>query len=119
MFPLQNFLRDQGRLSEIEPVYLRALATQEQYLGPNDYSLGDTLHMLAAVYREEGKFDAALPVCQRALEISAKYYGENDHHVAAILNEFALNLEKLGRTREAAAMRRRVAQMRDGKASLQ
>jgi tetratricopeptide (TPR) repeat protein len=119
MFPLQNFLRDQGRLSEIEPVYQRALATQEQYLGPDDYSLGDTLHMLASVYREEGKFDAALPLCQRALEISAKYYGENDHHVAGILNEFALNLEKLERTREAAAMRRRVAQMRGGKASLQ
>jgi len=119
MFPLQNFLRDQGRLSEIEPVYQRALAIQEQYLGPGDYSLGDTLHMLASVYREEGKFEAALPVCQRALEISAKYYGENDQHVAGILNEFALNLEKLGRTREAAATRRRVAQMRGGKASLQ
>ncbi len=115
--PLQNFLRDQGRLSEIEPVYLRALATQEQYLGPDDYSLGFTLHMLASVYREEGKFDAALPLCQRALEINEKYYGENDRNVAGILNEFALNLEKLGRTREAAAMRRRAAQIQSGKAS--
>ena len=117
MFPLQNFLRDQGRLSEIEPIYQRALATQEQYLGPDDYSIGDTLHMLASVYREEGKFDAALPLCQRALEINEKYYGENDRHVAVILNEFALNLEKLGRTREAAAMRRRAAQIQSGKAS--
>jgi tetratricopeptide (TPR) repeat protein len=117
MFPLQNFLRDQGRLSEIETVYQRALATQEQYLGPDDYSLGDTLHMLASVYREEGKFGAALPLCQRALEINEKYYGENDRHVTGILNEFALNLEKLGRTREAAAMRRRAAQIQSGKAS--
>ena len=119
VFPLQNFLRDQGRLSEIETVYQRALATQEQYLGPDDYSLGDTLHMLASVYREEGKFDAALPLCQRALEINEKYYGENDRHVTGILNEFALNLEKLGRTREVAAMRRRAAQMQSRKASLQ
>ena len=117
MFPLQNFLRDQGRLSEIEPVYQRALATQEQYLGPDDYSLGDTLHMLASVYREESKVDAALSLCQRALEINEKYYGENDRHVAGILNEFALNLEKLGRTREAATMRRRAAQIQSGKAS--
>ncbi len=117
MSPLQNFLRDQGRLSEIEPFYQRALATQEQYLGPDDYSIGDTLYMLAAVYHEEGKFDAALPLCQRALEISTKYYGENDRHLIGILNEFALNLEKLGRTREAAVMVRRAAQIQSGKAS--
>jgi tetratricopeptide (TPR) repeat protein len=117
VFPMQNFLRDQGRLSEIEPIYLGALATQEQYLGPDDYSLGDTLRTLASVYREEGKFDAALPLCQRALEISEKYYGENDRHVAVILNEFALNLEELGRKQEAAAMRKRAALLQSRKAS--
>ena len=75
---LQNFLRDQGRLNEIEPVYERALRIQEQYLGPADYTLGKTLESLARVYREEGKSEAALPLCQRALKIVEHNLGEDD-----------------------------------------
>jgi len=104
-FALQNFLRDQGRLSEIEPVYKQALAIQEQYLKPNDDSLGQTLQMLASVYREEGNSEAALPLCQRALKIAEHNFGRNDPRVAAILNEYAGNLQELGRTGEASAMR--------------
>ena len=106
-FALQNFLRDQGRLSEIEPVYQQALRIQEQYLGPNDYSLSQTLQMLASVYREEGKSEAALPLCQRALKIAERDLGEDDARVAAILNEYARNLQELGRTRDASVMRTR------------
>jgi tetratricopeptide (TPR) repeat protein len=117
-FAFQNFLRDQGRLNEIEPVYQRALAIQEQYLGPSDYSLSETLQMLAAVYREEGKPEAAVPLCQRALQISERYFGEDDPHVSAILNEYARNLEAVGRTREASAMRTRADRSENRKASV-
>jgi len=106
-FALQNFLRDQGRLNEIEPVYQQALAIQEKYLGPNDYFLSQTLQELARVYREEGKSEAALPLCQRALKIAEHNFGEEDPRVAFILNEYAQNLQELGRTREASAVRAR------------
>jgi tetratricopeptide (TPR) repeat protein len=117
-FALQNFLRDQGRLSEIEPVYQQALAIQEQYLGPHDYSLSQTLQMLAAVYREEGKSEAALPLCQRALLIGERNFGKDDHRIAPILDEYARNLEQLGRTGEAVSVRMRAERMLKRKASL-
>jgi tetratricopeptide (TPR) repeat protein len=106
-FGLQNLLRDQGRLTEIEPVYEQALKIQEQYLGPNDYSIANTLHMLASVYREEGKFEAALPLCQHAIKLAEREFGVDDPRVWGILNEYAQDLEALGRIREAAVMRRR------------
>ncbi len=117
-FALQNFLRDQGRLSEIEPVYQLALAIQEQYLGPNDYSISQTLQMLAAVYREEGKSEAALALCRRGLRIAEHNLGEDDRRLAGILDEYARNLEQLGRTREALSVRKRAEQILNRKASL-
>jgi tetratricopeptide (TPR) repeat protein len=117
-FALQNFLRDQGRLDEIEPVYQQALAIQEQYLGANDYSLSETLQMLASVYREEGKSEAALPLCRRALQIAERSLGEDDHRLAGILDEYARNLEQLGRTREAVTLRMRAERILNRKASL-
>jgi tetratricopeptide (TPR) repeat protein len=116
-FALQNFLRDQGRLREIEPVYQQTLTIQEQYLGPNDYSLSQTLQMLASVYREEGKSEAALPLCQRALKIAERDLGENDPRVAAILNEYARNLQELGRMGEASAIRTRAERIPNRKPS--
>jgi len=117
-FALQNLLRDQGRLSEIEPVYQQALTIQEQYLGPNDYSLSETLQMLASVYREEGKSEAALPLCRRALQIAEHNLGEDDRRLAGILDEYARNLYQLGRTREAASVRMRAERILNRKASL-
>lgn len=116
-FAIQNFLRDQGRLNEMELVYQHALAIQEQYLGPNDYSLGETFLMLAGIYREEGKSGTAVPLCQRAMEISERYFGKGDPHVIAILNEYVRNLEAVGRTQEASAMRARANRMGNREAS--
>ena len=117
-FALQNFLRDQGRLSEIEPVYQQAIAIQERYLGPHDYSLSQTLQMLASVYREEGKSEAALPLCQRALLIGERNFGKDDHRIAPILDEYARNLEQLGRAEEAVSVRMRAERILNRKASL-
>ena len=117
-FALQNLLRDQGRLSEIEPVYQQALTIQEQYLGPNDYSLSETLQMLASVYREEGKSEAALPLCRRALQIAEHNLGEDDRRLTGILDEYARNLEQLGRAEEAVSVRMRAERILNRKASL-
>ncbi|PYX34309.1 MAG: hypothetical protein DMG80_02755 [Acidobacteria bacterium] len=114
-FSLQNFLRAQGRLSEIEPVYKQALAMQEQYLGPNDYSLSETMQMLASVYREEHNSAAALPLCRRALQIAEHNFGENSSRLAGLLGEYARNLDELGRTREAESMRMRSERILSGK----
>ena len=117
-FALQNFLRDQGRLSEIEPVYQQALAIQEQYLGPDDYSLSETLQMLASVYREEGKSEAALSLCRPALQIAEHNLGENDRRLTGILDEYARNLDQLGRRREVVTIRMRSERILSRKASL-
>ena len=74
--------------------------------------------MLAAVYREEGKSEAALPLCQRALLIGERNFGKDDHRIAPILDEYARNLEQLGRTGEAASVRMRGERILNRKASL-
>ena len=108
---LENFYRDQGRLSEIEPVYKRALEIQEKYYGPTDDSLSVTLWSLAAVYEEEQKVEEALPLLRRAFQIKEKNLGADDPQSIFILEQYANTLQELGRTEEADEVRARAKQL--------
>jgi len=108
---LENFYRDQGRLSEIEPVYKRALEIQEKYYGPTDDSVSITLWCLAAVYQEEKNFEEALPLLWRALQIKEKNLGADDPQSIFILEQYANTLQELGRTAEADQMHARAKQL--------
>ena len=61
----------QGRYSESEPLYQRALDIQERNLGADHPNLAATLDDLAALYTEMGRPDAAIAAQGRAQAIRA------------------------------------------------
>jgi hypothetical protein len=64
---LAVLLHVQGRRSEAEPLYLRALAIRERVLGPGHPSTLGTLASLAALYDAEGRHDEAEALRVRAV----------------------------------------------------
>jgi CHAT domain-containing protein/Flp pilus assembly protein TadD len=58
---------DQGRLTEAEPLFERALAIDEDELRPNHPDLTKDVHRLAGVYAREDKIAQAQPLLERAL----------------------------------------------------
>lgn len=100
---LLNLYREQGRLSEIEPVYLRVLGIQETVLGPEDAAVGDTAFQLAQVYCEEEKYEEALPLYRRTLLIQEKNLGPGHQNLATTLQQYAGALRALGEDAEAKA----------------
>jgi tetratricopeptide (TPR) repeat protein len=53
---LANLYRRQGRYSEAEPLYQRALAAYERALGPDHVSLMLPLDSLATLYMSRGRY---------------------------------------------------------------
>ncbi|HEX9256594.1 MAG TPA: tetratricopeptide repeat protein, partial [Candidatus Angelobacter sp.] len=62
-------LRAQGKNSEAEPLYRRALAINEKALGPEHPNTASSLNNLALLLKEQGKFSEAEPLYRRALAI--------------------------------------------------
>jgi len=112
-FALLNFYRDHGRLSEIEPVFLRALEIQATVLGPQNAAVGETSYLLAEVYREEGKNEESLPFYQRASEIQERNLGPNHPTLGTTLQQYAMALRALGRDSEANAAASRAEAIRN------
>jgi tetratricopeptide (TPR) repeat protein len=110
-FALENFYRDQGRISEIEPVFRRALEIQERYVGLTDDPVSDTLRNLASVYVEEKKFAEALPLYKHALQVKERTLGADDPQLVAILESLANTLQEVGRTAEADRTRARATRL--------
>jgi tetratricopeptide (TPR) repeat protein len=63
------------RYNEAEHLYLRALFTQEQALGPNHPDISYALDDLAELYKRHRKFEAAVELCQRTLALRRKALG--------------------------------------------
>lgn len=114
---LLNLYRDEGRLSDVEPVFERALEIQRRILGPQDPAVGETLYGLAQVYREEGRLRKALPVYGRALQIEEKSLAPDDPRLEFSLNDYANLLQQTGEDAEAAYARARPGRVRSWQAS--
>jgi hypothetical protein len=108
---LLNLYRDQGRLSEMEPICKRALVAQEIPLGPQDKAISQTLEMLARLYGEEHKYDDAV-ANQQALKIEEANLGPDSPNLAFFLDECAGLLQQLGKPNETAAARARADSLR-------
>jgi len=98
--------REQGRLSEMEPVYERALAVQEKVLGPEDIAVANTSLRFADLYVEEEKYQEALPLYARAAKIQETNLGPSSR-LAYTLGKYAHLLQQLGEENDAAAVRAR------------
>jgi tetratricopeptide (TPR) repeat protein len=116
-YELLNLYRRQGRLQEMEPIFLRELKIQESVLGADDVSVAITLRGLASIFREEKMPGDALPLLARALQIEESNRGLEDSGLAGFLDEYAGLLEEVGRSRDAAEARAHAERIRNRKAA--
>jgi tetratricopeptide (TPR) repeat protein len=109
---LQSLYRDQGRLSEMEPIFQLELATLERVMGPEDNGIVPGLMQLVYLYQEERKNAQAVPLYQRAIEISEKNMTADDPGLISFLTNYAILLDEVGQKTEAARVRARVDRAR-------
>jgi tetratricopeptide (TPR) repeat protein len=98
---LAKLYYDQGRYSDAEPLYVRALAIIEQQLGANHPDTATILNNLASLYRATGRYSDAEPLYIRALAISERQLGANHPDTATSLNNLAGLYESTGRYSDA------------------
>lgn len=67
--------REYSRFAEAESLYLRALFTREQVLGPDHFDNARTLELLAALYRKHRRYEGAETLYRRALSVRQTHLG--------------------------------------------
>ncbi len=98
---LAELYREQGRFGQAEPLFLRALAIQEQQLGADHPAVATTLNNLALLYKSQGRYGQAEPLYLRALAIGEQQLGADHPEVATTLNNLANLYKNQGRYAEA------------------
>jgi tetratricopeptide (TPR) repeat protein len=93
--------RESGRLRDAAELFERALALQEQTLGPNDPRVAGTLRQLGEVYADQRLDGEAEAAYRRALAISEGAYGSRSVRAAAALSDLADLYRRQGRSSEA------------------
>lgn len=93
--------RAQGRYSRAKPLYERALAMQEEVLGPEHPELVTSLDHLAALYVDQGRYDEAEQLYKRAVKLARKRLGSAHTDTAQSLNNLARVYQSQGRHSEA------------------
>jgi tetratricopeptide (TPR) repeat protein len=78
-----------GSFEEATKLHERALAINENTLGPDHPSVASSLNNLANVYCSTGAWETARPLYERALAIRKKTLGPDHPHVATTLNNLA------------------------------
>jgi tetratricopeptide (TPR) repeat protein len=100
-----------GHDAEAETLCKQALASAEEFLGPQDTEVARELYNLAVVYKAEDKNKEAEELLRRALGIEEKAR-PTDLHVAIISENLAAVLRKLGRGAEAKKYEKQAEQIR-------
>jgi tetratricopeptide (TPR) repeat protein len=103
----------QGRYSEAEPLFKRALAINEKALGPDHPGTTQGLNNLAVLYRTQGRYGEAEPLYRRALAIHEKALGPNHPDTAQSLNNLALLCNLQGKYAEAELFLRRALAIKE------
>jgi len=94
LFMIGYLYSDQGKLAEVEQMFMRALKGKEKTLGVEHTSTLDIVNNLGALYRNQGKLAEAKQMYMRALKGYEKAHGSN--HQTTIL--ISRNLEILHET---------------------
>ena len=102
-----------GDYRSAEPPFRRALALQEQGLGPEHRDVAISLNNLAALYRAQGRYAEAEPFFHRALAIHEKVLGPEHPQVAAGLNNRAEFYRDQSRYGEAEPLSQRALAIRE------
>ncbi len=98
---LAKLYYDQGRYSDAEPLFVRALSISEHQLEANHPNTAASLNNLATLYKSIGRYSDAEPLHVRALEISEHQLGANHPNTAASLNNLAGLYYAIGRYSDA------------------
>src|SRR5258708_28848259 len=80
---LANVYRLQGKYSEAEALFNRALTIREKALGSSHPDVGQTLNNLGLLYRDQGKYVEAEELLKRALTIIVRCRRHSDARVNA------------------------------------
>ncbi len=104
---LAFFLRAAGQHAEAEPLVRRALALDEQSLGPDDPNVARDLHNLAHLLEATNRMTEAEPLMRRALAIDERSFGPEHPDVARDLHNLARLLQATNRLAEAEPLMRR------------
>ncbi|TDH59795.1 tetratricopeptide repeat protein [Dankookia rubra] len=96
-----------ARYAEAEPLMRRALAIDEQNLGPDHPDVAIRLNNLARLLRATNRYAEAEPLMRRALAIDEHSLGPDHPDVAIRLNNLAILLKDTNRLAEAEPLMRR------------
>lgn len=103
----------QGRYSEAEPIYLRALELLKKVCGPNDIKVAQTLNNFAGLYKYHGKLEQALPLYDRALKIVEGQLGTEHPDVSTVLNNIGALRHAQGKYADAKSYYERALSIRE------
>jgi Tfp pilus assembly protein PilF len=101
------YLYERAEYSHAESLFRRALAIDENVLGPNHLDAALDLNNLALVLKKQGKSEDAEPLYRRALAIREKESGLEHPDTAGSLNNMALLLRDRGKPEDAEPLLRR------------
>jgi tetratricopeptide (TPR) repeat protein len=104
---------DRENYAEAERLLLRAIATRERVLGPDDPRVAAPMDNLASVYAKGGDPTKAMALYEKALRIREQGLGPNHPEVATTLNNLAIDYRKAGRVAEARPMHERAVRIRE------
>ena len=99
-----TYVREHMWYTQAEPLYRRALAIREQYLGPEHPDTATILHNLAILQRDTGNFVEAESLYQRALTIREQHLGPEHPSLADCLGGLAAVYQNQGKIVQAEAL---------------
>jgi tetratricopeptide (TPR) repeat protein len=107
---LGRLYADQGKLSEAEKMYERALRGSEEALGPDHTSTLNIVNNLGLLYTNQGKLAEAEQMYERALRGSEEALGPNHTSTLDTVNNLGLLYADQGKLAEAEQMYKRALQ---------
>jgi tetratricopeptide (TPR) repeat protein len=109
-----SYLYERARYAEAEPLFVRALVTNESLLGPAHPVIAASLNNLAEVYGAQGRYAEAESMHVRALAINERAFGCDHPDTARSLNNLAHVYANQGRFSEAEPMYIRALAINEG-----
>jgi tetratricopeptide (TPR) repeat protein/transposase-like protein/transcriptional regulator with XRE-family HTH domain len=108
-----TYVREHMWYAQAEPLYRRALAIREQYLGPEHPYTANALSNLANLYLAQRRYREAEPLYRRALAIREHHFGppdpDSDDHLHTLANFYVTQ----GHYREAESLYQRILAIRE------
>ena len=100
-------LYNQGKYSEAEPLYRKALDINRAVLGENHPDTATSYSNVASNLGDQGRYREAEPLFRKALGIYRAVLGENHPYTSTSYDNVALSLSKQGRYGEAESLYRK------------